>query len=86
MTIPVDGGTSPDTRLDFEGLIVDASASLISAAPEAIEPVVNAALERLRVFLWRRPRWAAPRRGRRVTGQTALLRLRSGRRAAASGL
>jgi hypothetical protein len=38
-------------RLEFETLIADTSASFITASPDDIDAVVNAALERLRVFL-----------------------------------
>lgn len=43
--------TAPaEERLEFEALLVDTSAALISAAPAAIDTAVEGALERLRAF------------------------------------
>jgi hypothetical protein len=42
--------TSSEARLEFETLIADTSAALISASPADIDAVVEAALERLRGF------------------------------------
>ncbi len=43
-------GSPPEARLAFETLIADTSAALISATAESTDAVVDAGLERLRVF------------------------------------
>ncbi len=49
MTTPM-AAVPAQARLEFETLIADTSASFITAAPDDIDAVVNAAFERLRVF------------------------------------